>query len=87
MLLITSLYLVLRFVIKSHADEVKLYPTADAYVDKQYPDINFGSSDTLYCLADHEIYYEYMALMLIRFNISSIPKGSVVNEAYFYLYI
>jgi len=87
-LLITSLYLVLGFAIKSPADTVKLYPVADSYVHYSNPDTNFGNMDFLYCMYSYNPHGPApQAWILVRFDISSIPEGSVANEAYLYLYV
>ena len=56
---------------------------ADSYVDKFYPNTNYGSSSCLGLLE----YTNYYMRTYIRFNLSSIPVGATINNASLFLYM
>jgi len=78
MLVVVASFFSLALALPASAATVSLLPTADTYVINNNADTNFGTLDTAYI--------SYMAgplyaRTLLKFDLSSIPTGSVVNSA------
>jgi hypothetical protein len=61
---------------------ITLYPTADAYVNSESPDTNYGSEGTLLVSSNSEFNYTY-----IMFDLSSIPSDADIKSANLSLYL
>ena len=65
------------------SNTVTLHPSDDAYIRANQASFNYGSGDTIYISKTTSGYENYG---LIRFNLSSIPSGSVIISAKLRLY-
>ena len=65
-------------------NSVTLYAATDAYVNQNSPDTSYGSS-TILSVSRDEFLQETRSLL--RFTLSSIPAGSVINQARLQLYL
>jgi hypothetical protein len=63
----------------SSTNSVVLYPTKDATVNQDSPNINYGDGDWLLVGRDYSGYYHKSFL---AFDLSSIPTGSTINSAF-----
>ncbi len=63
-----------------------LNPIADATVDKTSPDSNYGADEHLYVQYTTES-SETLARAFVKFDLSSIPVGSVIDYAEFAAYV
>src|SRR5262245_14192736 len=68
----------------AQATSATFYATADTFVSENAPDINYDADPRLDVRQD-----EFLAesFALLRFDLASIPAGSVVNSAQFYSYV
>lgn len=66
------------------ASSTTLYPVADTYVNQALPNTNFSGAVIL-SVGRSEFLEESYAL--VRFNLSSIPVGSIINSARFEAYL
>ena len=67
----------------SQADTVTLNPIEDAFVYEGQPTLQYGGASTLF-VGRNELLKEYLALL--KFDLSAIPPGSVINSAQLRLY-
>jgi CARDB len=68
---------------RGHTETVTLYSTADAFVHQGVPNENWGDSPSLTFGMDTTS--QWMDAYFL-FDLSSIPNGSVINDAYIRLY-
>lgn len=67
------------------AEMLVLNPSADSYTDSTKATSNFGRDKTL--LIRHDAYRERRNAIFLRFDISSIPRGSSISEAALKMYL
>jgi hypothetical protein len=77
-------------VVEAQAGEVTLKPTDDTYVNSYNQNSNFGGETSLDILHEN-IYYEGQNhivedVMFLKFNLSSVPNGAVIDLATLQLY-
>jgi hypothetical protein len=70
----------------AQSGEVTLKPTADAYVDSLNPTSNYGGQDYLQIRYWEGYPNNHESIVWLKFNLSSVPDGAVVDVATLQLY-
>ncbi len=68
--------------VHAQASQVTIFPSDDTYVISQSPDSNFGGQTYLEVVATSL----NLSTVLLKFNLSSIPFGALVDNVTFQLY-
>ena len=87
--LVLSLVLVSSLSIKTvnaQAGQVGLLPTDDTYVDSSNPNQNYGGLSSLKIENYQSFTQTYESIVWLKFNLSSVPDGAVVDNATLHLY-
>ena len=71
--------------VNAQEGQVTINPTDDTYTDSYNPDSNYGGQDTLE-ISRYEIYEIYEEIVWLKFNLSDVPDGAVVDVATLELY-
>jgi hypothetical protein len=69
-------------VVYAQAGQVWLGPTDNTYVDSNYPNSNYGGQS--YLQIEN---YQDKEIVWLKFNLSSVPDGAVVDNATLYMYL
>jgi hypothetical protein len=68
--------------VSAQAGEVTLKPTDDTYVDSSNPNSNYGGQNYLQITNyNSEINSAYESIVWLKFNLSSVPDGAVIDGA------
>jgi hypothetical protein len=68
--------------VNAQAGEVTLKPTDDTYVDSSNPNSNYGEQNYLQITNyNSEINSAYESIVWLKFNLSSVPDGAVIDGA------
>ena len=66
----------------AQADEVTLKPTDDTYVDSSNPNSNYGEQNYLQITNyNSEINSAYESIVWLKFNLSCVTDGAIIDEA------
>lgn len=68
--------------VHAQADQVTIFPSDDTYIISQSPDSNYGGQTYLEVVTTSL----NLSRVLLKFNLSSIPLGAVVDNVTFQLY-
>ena len=64
--------------------ELSVEATADSYTNSEYPNVNYGASDSLFCYNyTYELFnetYSYEKHVWLKFDLSEIPSEATVNS-------
>ncbi|MBM4294054.1 MAG: DNRLRE domain-containing protein [Deltaproteobacteria bacterium] len=73
---------------QSAAGVYAIHPAADAYVDSQHPDTNYGGDTQLYVVYAPDYLGSPLAQRsYLKFDLSVMPQGSTITSAKLYLYV
>jgi hypothetical protein len=68
--------------VSAQAGEVTLNPTDDTYVDSSNPNSNYGEQNYLQITNyNSEVNSAYESMVWLKFNLSSVPDGAVIDGA------
>jgi hypothetical protein len=68
--------------VNAQVGEVTLKPSDDTYVDSSNPNSNYGQQDYLQITNyDSGINTVYESIAWLKFNLSSVPDGAIIDEA------
>jgi hypothetical protein len=92
LLLITILALCIETsFVQAQTGQVTLKPTQDAYTDSKNPNSNFGGQTYLqvetYQYTANQTTHNYQSVVWLKFNLSSVPTGAIIDGATLQLYI
>jgi hypothetical protein len=71
---------------KPSRDTKTFYPIEDSYIAHGYPNDNAGDAPHFKIKNEYGASAGYECSALLKFDISSLPKGSVINSAVLYLF-
>jgi hypothetical protein len=71
--------------VNAQEGQVTPNPTDDTYCDSNNPDSNYGGQTVLH-ISRYEVYEIYEEIVWLKFNLSDVPDGAVVDVATLELY-
>jgi hypothetical protein len=89
LVIIPILFLLLSSVIivaHAQAGQIGILPSDDTYVNSSNPNQNYGEQTSL-IIENYQSYTQtYESIVWLKFDLSSVPKGAVVDNATLHLY-
>jgi hypothetical protein len=72
--------------IVSNADVVQINPSDDSFVEDSLPNMNFGSSASMFVADAQPDSPNSIARSYLKFNLSTLPAGAVIDTAMIHIY-